>query len=204
MRTDAYLDLHFSQSTSTNLLRCVVEGDQEAWARLVSIYGAFIYARCRRAGVLPQDAADLAQDILSRVLNSIGTLRRDEPGQGLRPWLRTISTNVINDHFRKLKKEREVFGLAAFHGILDDFPSPWDEESNSWVTTPDAVLVLRQAMECIRIDYEDKTWQAFWRTVVEEQPTAEVAMELGLAQGTVRQARYKILKRLREELEGLL
>lgn len=204
MATHTLPDEPSSQSTSTNLLKHIVAGDREAWVRFVSIYGAFIYARCRRAGVLPHDSADLVQEVLKRVLKSISTLRRDQPGQGLRLWLRTISTNVINDHFRKLRKEREAFGLAAFQGILDEFPSPWDENSNSWAATPDVVLVLRQAMECVKIDYEVKTWQAFWRTVVDEQPTAEVAMELGLAQGTVRQARYKILKRLREELEGLL
>jgi RNA polymerase sigma-70 factor (ECF subfamily) len=195
---------HSSQSTSTNLLKRVVEGDQEAWARFVVIYGAFIYARCRQAGVLPEDAADLVQEVLGRVLKSIGTLRRDEPGQGLRPWLRTIAKNVINDHFRSLQRERKAFGHQAFHAILDEFSSPWDEDSNSWAATPDVVLVLRQAMECVKIDYEEKTWQAFWRTVVEQQPTADVASDLGLAQGTVRQARYKILKRLREEIQGLL
>ncbi|MEJ7591916.1 MAG: RNA polymerase sigma factor [Planctomycetaceae bacterium] len=204
MTADTLPEEPSSHSTSTNLLKLVVEGDQEAWSRFVSIYGAFIYARCRRAGVLPQDAADLVQDVLRRVLNSIGTLRRDQPGQGLRPWLQTISRNVINDHFRKLKTEREAFGLNAFQGILDEFPSPWDENSNSWAATPDVVLVLWQAMEFIRIDYEEKTWQAFLRTVVEEQPTAEVALDLRLAKGTVRQARYKILKRLRDELQGLL
>ena len=204
MTTGTPSDSPFSESTSTNLLELVVEGDQEAWRRFVSIYGAFIYARCRRAGVLPHDSADLVQDVLKRVLKSISTLRRDEPGQGLRPWLRTISTNVIVDHFRKRTKERGALGNDVSCGMLDDFPSPWDEDSNSWATTPDVVLVLRQAMECVKIDYEEKTWQAFWRTVVEEQPTAEVAIALGLAQGTVRQARYKILKRLREELEGLL
>lgn len=204
MRANTLTEDHISQSTSTNLLKRVVEGDQEAWERFVAIYGALIYARCRRAGVLPQDAADLVQDVLRRVLKSIGSLRRDEPGQGLRPWLRTISRNVVHDHFRNIRRERQAFGRQAFQAMLDEFASPWDDDSNSWTTTPDVVLVLRQAMECVKIDYEEKTWQAFWRTVVEQQPTAEVASDLGLAQGTVRQARYKILRRLREEMQGLL
>ena len=175
MTTDTLSEEHSSQSTSTNLLKLVVAGDETAWRRFVGIYGAFIYARCRRAGVLPQDAADLVQDVLKRVSISIGTLRRDEPGQGLRPWLQTISKNVIKDYFRRIQREREAIGREAVHVILHEFPSPWDEESNSWVETPDVILVLRQALESIRVDYETNTWQAFWRTAVDGEPTADVA-----------------------------
>ena len=193
-----------SQSTSTNLLKRVVEGDQAAWARFASIYGAFIYARCRRCGVLPQDAADLVQNVLRRVHKSIGQLRRDQPGQGLRQWLRTITRNVINDHFRSVQQDRDAFGNSPFPQILDQLAARDDDDSGEWVGGSELVLLVRSAVETIRMDYEVKTWNAFWKTVVEQQCTADVAEDLGIAQGTVRQARYKILKRLREELEGLL
>ena len=194
-----------SQSTSTNLLKRVVEGEQEAWTRFVAIYGAFIYARCRRCGVLPQDAADLVQNVLKRVHKSIGELRRDQPGQGLRPWLRTITRNVINDHFRSVQQDRDAFGNSPFPQILDQLAASQDDDhSRDSAGSPELVLLIRSAVETIRIDYEVKTWDAFWRTAVELQPTADVALDLGIAQGTVRQARYKILRRLREELEGLL
>jgi DNA-directed RNA polymerase specialized sigma24 family protein len=32
---------------------------------------------------------------------------------------------------------------------------------------------------------------------------AEVGVELGMAKGAVRQAKYRVLRRLREELDGL-
>ena len=193
-----------SASTSTNLLKRVVEGDREAWARFVAIYGAFIYARCRHFGVLPQDSADLVQNILRRVHKSIGEHRRDVPGQGLRPWLRTIARDIINVHFRSLNRERDVLDCTQFPEILDELAVSAEEDSTSWAGSSSLVVLIHSAVETIRIDYDDKTWQAFWRTVVEEQPTAEVALVLELAQGTVRQARYKILKRLREDLAGLL
>lgn len=193
-----------SQSTSTSLLKRVVEGDQDAWARFVAIYGAFIYARCRRCSVLPQDAADLVQNVLNRVHKSISQLRRDQPGQGLRQWLRTITRNVINDYFRSIRQEREAFGNSPFPEILNQLAASDDDDSGAWGGSSELVLLVRSAMEAIRIDYEVKTWDAFWRTAVEQQATADVARDLGIAQGTVRQARYKILKRLREELEGLL
>ena len=155
-----------SQSTSTNLLKRVVEGEQEAWTRFVAIYGAFIYARCRRCGVLPQDAADLVQNVLKRVHKSIGELRRDQPGQGLRPWLRTITRNVINDHFRSVQQDRDAFGNSPFPEILDQLAACEDADSREWAGRSELVLLVRSAVETIRIDYEVKTWDAFWRTVV--------------------------------------
>jgi len=56
-------------------------------------------------------------------------------------------------------------------------------------------------LDVLRGEFEDRTWQAFWLTAVQGKPAQEVAAELGLAPGTVRQAKYKILKRLREELD---
>lgn len=205
--THMYSDSPSSESTSTSLLKRVVKGDQEAWERFVAVYGGFIYARCRRAGVAPQDAADLVQDVLKRVSKSIANLRRDQPGQGLRQWLLTITRNVIVDHFRKSASEREALGLKVFPGFLDEFPSPADDdddESATWSRMPESVLVLRRTLDSVKLHYEHKTWQAFWLTIVEGRETADVAEDLCLAPGTIRQAKHKILKRLREELSGLL
>ncbi|MCA9012608.1 MAG: sigma-70 family RNA polymerase sigma factor, partial [Planctomycetaceae bacterium] len=139
-----------------------------------------------RPGGVSHDAADLVQDVLRRVSKSISTLRRDKPGQGLRPWLQSITKNVIADHFRESANERESLGLKAFPGILNKFPSPSDEERASWVRTPERILLLRQILDSIKLDYEEKTWQAFWLTAVEGQMTSDVAEDLGLAPGTVR------------------
>ncbi len=193
-----------SQSTSTNLLKQVVEGDQEAWNRFVSIYGGLIYAGCRRFGVSPHDAADLVQNVLIRVLKSIGTLRRDQPGQGLRLWLRRVARNVVNDHFRQLGKEKDALRRREFPGNLDELLSPMHEHSDSWVKPPDVVLALRQALSSIKNDYEDKTWQAFWRSVAENQAPADVASDLGMTPASIRQARYKIRKRLRKMVQEFL
>jgi RNA polymerase sigma-70 factor (ECF subfamily) len=61
----------------------------------------------------------------------------------------------------------------------------------------------RRAIELIRAEFEDRTWRAFWLTAVEGRMAAEVGVELGMAKGAVRQAKYRVLRRLREELDGL-
>ena len=56
----------------------------------------------------------------------------------------------------------------------------------------------------MRADFDDTTWKACWETVVAERPAAEVAAELGLTVGAVYAARFRVLKRLRRNLQGLL
>jgi RNA polymerase sigma-70 factor (ECF subfamily) len=46
--------------------------------------------------------------------------------------------------------------------------------------------------------FEERSWQAFWRVVVEGQRLADVAAELGLTRNAVYIAKSRILRRLRE------
>ena len=60
--------------------------------------------------------------------------------------------------------------------------------------------LMARALVILKQDFEDKTWQSFWATVVNQRPTKEVAESMNMTTKAVRQARYRVLKRLREEL----
>lgn len=190
-------------STSTSLLRRVIHGDQHAWEHFVHVYSGLIYSRCRRRNVPSQDTADVLQEVFRRVHRMIPQFRRDEPGQGFRHWLRVIARNVINDYLRGLATQPlpldQTDHLSADLNLLATSVS----EASGMVHRSEASLVVRNTLEVIQIDYEHRTWQAFWKTVVDGKPAVDVAKELGMAPGTVRQARYKILRRLRTELAQL-
>jgi len=55
-------------------------------------------------------------------------------------------------------------------------------------------------LETIRDQFEPRTWDAFWRVVVDEQPVSDVARALTMRPGTVRVAKCRVLHRLRQEL----
>ena len=59
-------------------------------------------------------------------------------------------------------------------------------------------------MELVRAGVEDRTWQAFWRVTVDGRPVADVADELGMTALAVYKAKYRVLRRIREELGDLL
>jgi RNA polymerase sigma-70 factor (ECF subfamily) len=60
------------------------------------------------------------------------------------------------------------------------------------------------ALQVVQAEFEDRTWQAFWKAVVDEQPTAGIAEDLGMTVNAVRLAKSRVLRRLRSELEGLV
>ena len=72
---------------------------------------------------------------------------------------------------------------------------------------PTGELQLQQltsrALAQVQSEFEAPTWQAFWRSVVDGIATDEVARELQISAASVRQARSRILRRLRQQLGDL-
>jgi RNA polymerase sigma-70 factor (ECF subfamily) len=64
--------------------------------------------------------------------------------------------------------------------------------------------LIHRALELIRAEFTTRTWQAFWRIVVDGQQTIDVAQELSMQPGAVRVAKSRVLRRLRQELGELL
>jgi RNA polymerase sigma-70 factor (ECF subfamily) len=190
-------------NTSLTLLERVRANDAEAWRRLVFLYSPLVHFWCRRAGLHEADAADVLQDVFLAVAGAVAGFDR-RAGGAFRAWLWTITRNKLRDHFRRLKDRPEAAGGSEAHRRLLDVP---DEEPAAPADPSDpgsATALLRRALELIRGDFEERTWQAFYRATVEGQPAAALAAELGLSVDAVYQAKARVLRRLREELGNLI
>jgi RNA polymerase sigma-70 factor (ECF subfamily) len=58
-------------------------------------------------------------------------------------------------------------------------------------------------LELMRNEFEEPTWRACFECTVNDRPAAEVARELGLSVNAVYVAKSRVLRRLRQELDGL-
>ena len=65
-------------------------------------------------------------------------------------------------------------------------------------------VLVRRALEMLEPEFEPHTWQAFWRMTVNGEKAREIGQEIGLPPGAVRQAKFRVLSKLREYLEGEL
>ncbi|MBC8353963.1 MAG: sigma-70 family RNA polymerase sigma factor [Planctomycetes bacterium] len=192
-----------SSSTSLSLLDRVKEFDADAWDRFTKLYGPIVYRWCRQAGLQDNDAADVSQEVFRAVANGIGSFRREEPGSSFRGWLWTITRNKLRDYFQWLSSRPSAVGGTDANQQLQSIPdSPPDEEHSS-----DSDLtagLAHRALELVRDEFETRTWQAFLRVAIGGQNPAVVAEELGMKVGAVYTAKSRVLRRLREEIEGLI
>jgi RNA polymerase sigma-70 factor, ECF subfamily len=185
-----------SQSISSTLLHNVQSRDPAAWQRLVALYTPEIYRWCRQAGLQEQDAADISQEVFSRVATHVSGFRREHVGDTFRGWLATIARNLIMDHFRRRRHKDRGIGGSTAQERISQLPEPSDG-TESFHPQKD-VFGLDQALDRIQGEFEKKTWQAFRRMLFGGETAAEIAQDLGMTPKGVRQAKYRVLKRLRE------
>jgi RNA polymerase sigma-70 factor (ECF subfamily) len=150
-----------------------------------------------------QDAADIFQDVFQSVATKITTFRKDQPGDTFRGWLRMITHNKVQDHFRRQGRQPQAAGGSEANRRLSQLPFSEDVEESNDDQQAYQQLVQR-ALELIRNEFTPRTWQAFWRVAVDGQRPVDVAEELKMQPGTVRVAKSRVLQRLRQELGELL
>ena len=189
-------------STSSSLLDRVKIRDPEAWERFVDVYAPMIYRWCRRTGVDADDTPDLVQEVFLAVATHIGDFHRDRPGDTFRGWLWTITHNKICDHIRRQKNEVKPRGGSKAAELLSRIPDRLPSISDASPHSNDETALVRRVLELIRPEMEDRTWQAFWRLAVDGRSGSDVAAELGMSLRAVYQAKYRVLKRVREALDS--
>lgn len=68
----------------------------------------------------------------------------------------------------------------------------------------DHKYLIRRALELMRTDFADATWQACWELTVGGRKAAEVGQMLGMTEASVYAAKCRVIRRLREEMQGLI
>ncbi len=188
-------------STSLNLLDRVQSNDPDAWDALCRIYTPLIFGWARRAGLQDEDANDIVQDVFTSVSRGLEKFSYEDRLGSFRGWLWTITRNRIRDWFRKKSKSAAsaAGGTDAFLHIqaIPDWIS--DDLALEQIESDHNVEMelLKRAAEIVKADVEPRTWQAFWRSTVEGHATSDIAQDLGMNENAVRQAKYRVLTRLR-------
>ncbi len=115
-------------------------------------------------------------------------------------WLGGILKDKLRDYYRQHAREPPGAGGSDAQQQLLQVPEK-PPESSSEAGAPGAdVALVHRALALIQVEFEERTWQAFWRSAVDGHAAADIARELGMTPRAVRQAKYRVLKRLRAEL----
>jgi RNA polymerase sigma factor (sigma-70 family) len=174
--------------------------DEAAWTEFVTRYAPLVYGYARKQGLQDSDAADLSQDVLCAVAGAVGRLDYDPQRGSFRNWLFTVVRRKLSNWRRAQQNRRDASNGPSPSGVLELCPAPeaevqWDAE---WEKR-----IFASACEQVRQDVSAATWQAFWRTAMEGQPTLQVAADLGMSATAVYLARHRVLARLKELVGSL-
>ncbi len=192
----------FEPSTSISLLSRVRSNDAAAWQRLAAIYGPLVYGWCRSFGVPTQDSSDIVQEVFAAVHRSLPAFQKTGVDDSFRGWLWTITRNRVRDHVRTLQKRPAAFGGSDAQMQWAELPVAEPQSTDSRDGRMDSTLL--RGLDYVRVEFREQTWQAFWKSAVEGMATADVAAELSMSTGAVRKAKFRVLHRLREELQGFI
>ena len=203
-------DTDSAKRTSLSLIVRAQENDSEAWERIAKLYSPMIYFWCQESGLAEPDLRDVFQEVFHTLARNIKKFQPIENGT-FRGWLRTITRNKLNDHFRKSGREPRPIGGTEALNYLNQFPASPERQTTSNGTneslggiSPGEIKIqhslLCQALSNIRPSFTEQTWKAFWMVVIDGRETNDVANDLSMRPGTVRVAKSRVLKRLRLEI----
>lgn len=191
-------------ATSLTLLQRLRADDATAWSRLVHLYGPLVRFWVGRAGVTGADADDASQEVFLAVSKGLANFRRDRPGDTFRGWVHGITRHVLLRKARQNQRQPVAAGGTEAQRLLasvadasldaDDADDPQTEKS----------ALYHRGLELVRGEFEPRTWRMFWDHVVGGRTPADVAADLGVSSAAVRQAKSRVLRRLREELGDLI
>jgi len=184
------------ERSSSGLLRGIQEFRHDAWRRMFNLYAPLVHYWCCEAGLQSNDAEDVVQEVFRTVVARVGEFRLDGTPGAFRAWLKSITRHKLGDYFREHRRRCGLLG--QIERLAEETPSSGTESA----LTPETRLLYRRATTLIRKECEERTWRAFKRVVMDGLPAKEVAEELGMSVNAVYLTRSRLLRRLRDELEG--
>lgn len=166
----------------------------------MDVYLPLVYGFLRRRGLQDSDAADVSQEVMSRVSRSIPGFAYDRDRGRFRDWLWTITRNEIRRYWEVRGRRPEgvsaTSGDSAIGQLMSDGESAeWNEEFHRHV--------LRTALDHIQSSFECRTWQAFSMVWIDQLPAMDVAARMSEPVDFVYVAKSRVLKRLKEEVVRL-
>ena len=168
-------------------------GDEAAWADLYHLHSGSVARFLHRLLGVEAEAEDLVQQVFVELFTSLGRFRGDAR---LSTWLYRIASNVAHKHVRGRSRARRRVDALRTHALADA-ALPADNRGRA-----EASAELRRVL--VAVEELDMDHRVVWvMREVEGLSTEEVALALGVREGTVRSrlfhARKRVIERLGDE-----
>jgi RNA polymerase sigma-70 factor, ECF subfamily len=173
--------------------------DEWAWQRLADLYLPLVHRWLNHQGVDSADADDLTQEILLTIVRELREFEHSGRAGAFRAWLRMITVHRLRGYWRR-KQSSPAQGVAE---ELDRLEDPTSEVARMWDKEHDE-FILRRLLEMVEPEFSPATWHAFQRQTVDGLTASQAAAELGVSANAALIAKSRVLRRLRQEANGLI
>jgi RNA polymerase sigma-70 factor (ECF subfamily) len=177
--------------------------DAGAWKRLVELYTPLIEYWLRHYHVPASDMDDLVQDVMAVLVRELPAFEHNNQRGAFRHWLRTIVVNRVRGYWRGRQHVAQPAGGGEGSILLEQIDDPASDPDRRWEQEHDQFIV-RRALELMQPEFTLSTWEAFRRQALDGAKPSEVAAELGITANAVVLAKFRVLRRLRQHLRGIL
>lgn len=178
------------------LLRIRDRADSDAWRTFDDIYRPLLFRYARDRGLAISDAEDVAQECLAVVSDHIREFDYDPLRGRFKGWLRTLVNNRVRN---LLRSRRGDAGDAASMGLPQEREDePEDAFDRVWMEEH-----LRHCLDSLRGEVDARTFEAFERYVIDEQPADEVAGALGLSVSNLYTIKWRLTLKIAEQMREL-
>jgi RNA polymerase sigma-70 factor, ECF subfamily len=182
------------------LVRRCRTGDAGAWEDLVRQYQRRIYAICHRFTGSLNEAEDLTQEVFIRMYRNLDSY--DPSRAAFMTWVATLTRNLLVDHFRKSKYDRQTDSLDSPASDEPDAMTRADQ-LRDLAPGPDLRLASRETREQVHETLQKlspELREAVILRDLQDMDYREIAAVLKVPEGTVKSR----INRGRTELARLL
>ncbi|MBR1566423.1 MAG: sigma-70 family RNA polymerase sigma factor [Oscillospiraceae bacterium] len=173
------------------IVRKVLQGDVNAFEKLVTEYEKAVYAIAQRMTGNPEDAADMTQETFIKAYNSLSSFRGDSK---FSVWLYRIANNVCLDFLRS-KNRRPTVSLSTEDDDGEETQLDIADESQSPELLLESSLTrdaVRRGLDSLPPDYK----QILLLREIQGLSYEEIAAALDIESGTVKSRIFRARKRL--------
>jgi len=139
-----FTEKYLTNKKDAKLVELAAKGDRSALEELITRHQAWIYNIARRMVVLPDDAEDVTQEILIKLVTHLSTFKNQ---CAFRTWLYRMVANHVVD-MRRSRAEKMLKSFSEFGKAIDrtpDMPLPKSSE----MPTDAKVIVDETRLSCL-------------------------------------------------------
>jgi RNA polymerase sigma-70 factor (ECF subfamily) len=173
------------------------------WDRLLAVYSPLLRSWLGRYPLQGADTDDLVQEVLAVLVKKLPQFQHDGKQGSFRAWLRCILANQVCYFYRRLRTRPNPAGPFDESSPLLQLEDAGSELSRRWDEEHDQYVVSR-LLAIIKPEFSDPIWKAFVGSALQNRPAGEVGAALGMTANAVCIARSRVMRRLRQEAQGLL